>query len=512
MNNTAAILRSLIVYAVIVPVAVFVGFLLTNPLDYSTFAYAGIFALLLIFPLLLKWHQPLLLLSWNASISVFFIKGSPSLFLVLVALSLGISLLERALNARKQFLHAPQITWPLLSLVAVVLFTAKLTGGFGLHAFGSEVMGGKKYIFLIVGILSFFALTAQRIPPERAKWFAAFFILGETTKLVGDLFPITPSGLHFIFWFFPPTAYDDGDFQFGVTRLGGVGQAAYAVACWLVVQYGLRGIFLSGKLWRPALLMLAFAGIFLGGFRSAVLQTAIIFTVLFFIEGLHRTRIMPAFVLTAMLLAVAVVPLARHLPYTFQRALAFLPLDLDPDARGSAQDSSEWRVRMWTALLPQVPQHLLLGKGYAISQEDFEMMGQDSSFKSIDAGQQALALSGDYHNGLLSVILPFGIWGMIAFFWFMIAGLHAMYCNFRYGDPALQTINNFLWVSFAYLCFRFVVLGGALATDMGLFLGPLGLSIALNGGICRPARRTVPAAQSFERPKALTRPRPVFQR
>jgi hypothetical protein len=35
MNNSSAILRWLITYAVIVPLALFIGYLLTNPLDYS---------------------------------------------------------------------------------------------------------------------------------------------------------------------------------------------------------------------------------------------------------------------------------------------------------------------------------------------------------------------------------------------------------------------------------------------------------------------------------------------
>ena len=58
MNNAPAILRSLIIYVVCVPLAFFVGYLLTNPLDYSTFAVFGVVALVLMFPLLLRYHYP----------------------------------------------------------------------------------------------------------------------------------------------------------------------------------------------------------------------------------------------------------------------------------------------------------------------------------------------------------------------------------------------------------------------------------------------------------------------
>jgi len=185
----------------------------------ATFIYAGIFALLLAFPLLLKWHQPLLLLSWNSCVVVFFLKGSPNLWLVMVALSLGISLLERALNRDRHFIRVPLITWPLMCMIVVVLFTANLTGGFGMRAFGSEVMGGKKYIFLLVGILSYFALTARRIPPERARLYLSFFLLGSLSYMVGDFYSIAPGSLNFIFWLFPPTFFTD-DFEVGADDRG----------------------------------------------------------------------------------------------------------------------------------------------------------------------------------------------------------------------------------------------------------------------------------------------------
>ena len=87
MSNAPAILRSLVTFAVIVPLAFFVGYLLTNPLDYTTFAYAGVLALVLVFPLLLRWHYPLLLFSLNTSLVMFFMMGRPAFWLVMVVLS-----------------------------------------------------------------------------------------------------------------------------------------------------------------------------------------------------------------------------------------------------------------------------------------------------------------------------------------------------------------------------------------------------------------------------------------
>jgi hypothetical protein len=493
MNSpkNAAILRSLIIYAVCVPLAVIVGYTLTKPLSYSTLGTFGVLALLLVFPLFLRWHYPLLILSWNLGVSLFFIKGEPSLWLVMVALSLGISVLERILSSEMHFIRVPQITWPLLFLIGVVLFTAKLTGGFGLRTFGSDVYGGKKYVFLLVGILSYFALTSRRIPLERAGLYVALFFLGAITNMIGDLFALVPSWSRFIFWFFPPDPHAFYSFEMGETRLGGFSAAGVAIVSFLMARYGIRGIFLSGKLWRLFIFFLSFSLIFLGGFRYQLILVGLIFMFQFFLEGLHRTKLLPILAWVGIMAAVAIVPLASKLPFTFQRTLAVLPLNLDPAATQAAQDSLNWRVNMWEALLPQVYQHLLLGKGMAISPEEYnEMMGTSlgGATGHFDPGQDPLALSYDYHNGPLSVLIPFGIWGGIAVLWLLVAGLRVIYCNFRYGDPSLQIINTFLFAEFTVFFFQFMVMGGSLNIDMAKFAGTLGLSVALNGGVCRPLR------------------------
>ena len=495
MNNVPAILRSLITFALIVPFAVVVGYMVTQPLDYSTLAILGVLLLALFFPLLMRWHYPLMLLCWNMSAAAFFVKGSPGFSLVMIALSLGVSVSERILRPEKQFIRVPQITWPLICMIGVVLVTAKLTGGFGLRTFGSEVYGGSKYVFLIVAILGYFALTARRIPPQQVGLYVALFLLGGVTSFIGDLYPIMPSGLHFILWVFPPQRYEGG-FEIGTTRLIGVSSAAGVLYYYLVARFGFRGIFMGGKPWRLVATVLFLMVSFLGGFRSALLGAMLFFLIQFFLEGLHRTKLLPILATIGVCLVVLLIPLASKLPFTFQRTLAFLPLPLDPAAKMSAETSSAWRIEMWKALLPQIPQHLLVGKGYAITMEDYQMMGLDSSFQTTDASQGGSALAGDYHNGPLSVILSFGIWGAIVFVWFLAAGIRVFYRNYRYGDPSLQMINTFLLATFVAHVVFFLFIFGGLSSDMSGFIGLLGLNVALNGGVCRPSRTVASKPQT----------------
>ncbi len=494
MNNAPALLKTLVTFALIVPLAVFVGYTLTNPLDYTTFGFGTVMAVILAFPLLLRWHQPLLVLSWNLSATVFFLPGQPNLWLVMTLVSLCISVGQRAMGGVK-FINVPQVTWSLISLIAVVVFTAKMTG-LGLRTFGSEVYGGRRYVYMMGGILAYFALSSRRIPPERAGLYIGLFCLAGLTGILTDLQTVIPGFLRYIYWVFPGNLYAQGmeRINAGPLRFGGATAVSFAIFSYLLARYGMRGVFLSGKSWRWMLFFLALLYSLFGGFRGLVLYYAVIFALQFFLEGMQRTKLLPIFTVLGLALGVLMVLLAPQMPRTIQRALAFLPLQIDPQVRLEADQSLDWRIDMWKAVLPEVPHYLLVGKGYALSANDFALLGgPDAAIRTASGFEenQLYALSGAYHNGPLSVVMSFGIWGVMAVVWFWAAGLWVLYRNYRYGDPALQKVNLFLLVAFASRIIFFLTIFGQLDLDILNFGGWLGLGVALNGGASSPAPATV---------------------
>src|SRR4029078_5330677 len=133
MSNASSLIPRLIIYSICVPLAIFLGYLMANPMD-----YASIFSLVLpggvlMMPLFLRWHHFWLIASFNLGAVLFFVPGRPYLWLSLAWVSLLISIVQYILNPRLKFLHPPTVTKPLLFLVLVVLVTAKLTGGIGLN-------------------------------------------------------------------------------------------------------------------------------------------------------------------------------------------------------------------------------------------------------------------------------------------------------------------------------------------------------------------------------------------
>ena len=517
MNNIPVLFRSLIIFGVCVVLAIVLGYMLATPLTYSQLFTYGLLLAILLFPILLRWHYPLMLLCWNLSAVAFFLPGRPSMALLMIMISLGISILQRTISRDSRFIGVPQLTFPLLFMIAVIAVTAKLTG-VGLRVFGGDVYGGQKYFYLLGGILGYFALSAYRIPPNRRKLYLGLYFLGGLPAFIGDIFPWLPHWTYFIYYFFNFNQYYFGtnDLSGESVRFSGAVPTSLAAISFMLARYGLRGIFLERKIWRPVVFMVFPIYGLLGGFRSFVLLVGLTLVLLFFIERLHRTRFMAVVVLTMVLGGAVLVPLAPHLPYTFQRTLAFLPLNVNPVARVDAQNSADWRYQMWQALLPQIPEYLLLGKGYVISSLDYDfVMGPDASVHNTFAENQGLALAEDFHSGPISVIIPFGIWGAIAFLWFIIAGIRVLYANYRNGDPELQTVNSFLLAAFIAQTIYFLFVVGGFSADMIKFCGLLGLSVSFNGGMRRrgPVTRSAPEPQPAGNFARLPRPPlPAFQR
>jgi O-Antigen ligase len=487
MSNPPALLRSLIVYGLCLPLAVVLGYLLGTPMDPATVTAVEILFFVLALPLLLRWHHPWLIATWNTTLLLFFLPGKPQVWMGLAAVSFAISILQYTLNRKMRFLHAPTVMWPLLLFTAVVLVTMRLTGGLGLRLFGGDVYGGKRYFVILVSVLGYFAIINRRIPPQRAGLYVALFFLGGATMAIADLPGVLPRSMRFLFVFFPVSSADAFTDQNSVIaqtnliwRAGGVGALGIACFCAMLARYGIREILDATKPWR-----LAAFGFFIllsvaTGFRSTVVIILLTVAVLFFLERLHHTWLLLPVILLTLAGGGALALFAARLPLSFQRSLAVLPfIHLDPVAEMSAEASTGWRLQMWEEVIPQIPQYLLVGKGYTFSATEQAQMGQ--------LNMESFELVGDYHNGPLSVLLPFGMIGAITFVWFLVAAMRVLYHNYKFGDPVYQNINTFIFAYFIAKAIFFLAVFGSLHSDLPMFLGLLGLSISLNGGVAKPA-------------------------
>src|SRR5206468_306574 len=145
----------------------------------------------------------------------------------------------------------------------------------------------------------------------------------------------------------------------------------------------------------------------------------------------------------------------------------------------------------WKVVVPEIPQYLFRCKGFAYSGTDSYLTNEAMRRGMYPLYEEAL-ISGSYHQGILSLVIPFGIWGAIGFVWFCWAALKALYANYRNGSDELKVVNTFLISYFLARLIFYLFVYGQFELDFFHFTGTVGLSISLNGGV-RTGRK--PAAE-----------------
>src|SRR5438552_1674869 len=135
MANSSFLPRRFIILAIVLPLAALIGYLMATPQEFDSVVLVGLVIVGLLLPVILKFHHPLLILSWNALLSLYFLPGSPNLWVIFSIVSFGIAVLDRGLTKREAFTYIPSVVWPLLLLAVVVLITAKARGGVSIRSF-----------------------------------------------------------------------------------------------------------------------------------------------------------------------------------------------------------------------------------------------------------------------------------------------------------------------------------------------------------------------------------------
>ena len=491
MANTLQLPKAHFIMALILPLAVILGYFLVDPLEPSSLTVLGLVLAALALPLMMQWYHPMLILLWNASIMPVFVPGSPYMWMLVALVGFMICVLNRSVNRNFRFISVPSINYALLFLVVVVGVTAYFNGGIGSQIFGSSRYGGRRYFYTFLAVIGYFVLTSRRIPAHRAMLFTSLFFLSAITALVPDILSMAGNGSSFLYQLFPPdfsavqalSGAMETDIMF---RIYGLTTASTGLFFALLARYGIRGVFDWGKPWRAGLFFLALAACVYSGFRSILILMVLTFMVQFYLEGLHRTRLLAILASILLLGGGLMLTQAERLPLVVQRTISFLPVNVSQSAKGSADASLEWRLRMWRVVLPQVPSHLLLGKGYGLDPTAMYFSGDSSANRE---GFEWAVVAGDYHNGPLSLVIPFGIWGLIAFGWFCVASLRYLYRNYRSGTSELRPINTLLLSCFAARLVFFLIFFGGFWGDLCLFTGIVGLSVSLNGAEPVPAAR-----------------------
>ncbi len=201
--------RLLIVYVVAIPLALMLGYFAATP-DVASIAVVGLVFFVLALPLLMRWSHWLVIFFWNSAFIAGFLPGQIHLWVVLAVLTFGLGVINHVMGHGK-FLRAPELTKPILILLAVVLLTARTQGGAGLRALGSQSFGGRRYVDVLAAIIGYFALTSQPISVSKSARTAQWFFLSETSFGFCNVIYMLGPTFYFLYYFISPDyAYRPG--------------------------------------------------------------------------------------------------------------------------------------------------------------------------------------------------------------------------------------------------------------------------------------------------------------
>ena len=489
--DTVAQIALLIPFFVAVPIALLFGFSLSSPDNFFNILIMALCFGVMLLPILIRWHDMLLIASLNMPIMVFFLPGQPQLWMLMIFVSLVITAvsggLSRNINPtalRTRTTMIKPLAWSLIALTGVVLTTAFIRGGIGGRAFGSEIYGSKRYLLILFAVVSFVALSQINIAGNQRRKILLFYFGGYLLLSISNLAYMAGPSFYWLYYIFPAD-YVSSQIApdvnaIGIVRFGGIAFAMNGVVCYMLARYGIRNIVDIQHLPRLLVFLTAIGLATLGGYRSLLILFALICAFQFYFEGLFRSHLFPLVAVIGVLLLGGIASMNK-MPLSVQRALSFLPVTVDPMALEDARDSAQWRFRMWSLLWDEVPKYLVVGKGYKIDSAQLALFewARVTRRGYFDDYEEVIAV-GNYHSGPFSVLLSFGIPGVLAVLWFWRSGLRMLHGNMTRGSPELRMINITLFSCFAARVVFFLFVFGELSTDLPIFCSLLGLGNVLN--------------------------------
>src|SRR5438105_3698311 len=110
MTNNTALARSMVIYIICLPLAIFLGYLVTDPLDRTNDITLTVVLFLLVLPLLLRWYHAWLIVIWNMTLLFMYLPGMLPGWMPVAGVGFAVAVGHYILNRERKFLHAPSVS------------------------------------------------------------------------------------------------------------------------------------------------------------------------------------------------------------------------------------------------------------------------------------------------------------------------------------------------------------------------------------------------------------------
>ncbi len=415
------------------------------------------------------------------------------------------------LKAFKIVRHKPKMEIQDFWLLVMLLYLASvlIRNPVGLEALGSERVGGRPYLNIVVAALAYWVLARVTISSERAYGLPLILMAGPLLEaglsLVTQRFPSTVPLLSRFYSSLDVSNYNAQDLR--AQTLGqSTNRQTYLGNIGLILSRAMCAWFRPFTLINPLYFfrcIVFFAAVFCilaSGFRSLLVMAGVTFFLCsYFRRGM--SDVIRLMLIALPLLAVLLAMQGRlfQLPLAAQRALSFLPGKWDQLAVHDAKASTEWRVRMWKDSLftDKYIHSKTLGDGFGLTRRQVEFMAANSFSLSDEDQQEHYLMVGGVHSGPVSAIRYVGAVGLIIFTGLMIAmAREAWRLVVRAKQTSFFAASLFIGVPIIWEPFNYYLVFGSFDSSMPSAVFYLGMLKMLRNSLdahdARTAQNTSP--------------------
>jgi len=374
---------------------------------------------------------------------------------ILAIVGVGRFILHHVILKHEGLKSGPKFELYLILGFMSVIVLHGLKTRFGMKILGSPVWGGRPYVSAILSLLVYFILQTMPMDLKKWRWLPiVVFIPALFDLFTGLLTHYVPSTINLIYHFYSAVNISGIEGVDVTERIGALASFGSPLVLCVLAYISLRRLFIP-KTWPAAvLLVVGFALCLQGGYRSSVLNVALIIAA----ASLRDFKLwawVPFGLFVVFMFGLAVLHSNEviTLPLQVQRGLVFLPGKWDTEMQDNADGSNKFRFDIWDRWSERYfANEPFFGRGFGFDQSKLNKSEEYNIGDTYEAGMDNFTLTQNLHNGFLSSIDSIGIIGCLFFITWVMTTLARVVLVLLRRDtnrqgPALRwlTVYLFMW-------------------------------------------------------------------
>jgi len=437
-----------------------------------------------------------------------------------VIAAFGVFIAQIAMKRRSMHTSPSNAPELFLWLNAAFICTMFARNPVGVAFLGSDTVGGRPYLSVLVGLMAFIVLRFCFIPGNLAKVFPLLllgpnFIVGFLGSIT-VFFPFLTPIIFPVYSGIDVTGYVAEEYfgqsgapeSLGSARISSFSFIGIALITGVVAY---NNPLKAMSIGYPKLFFLMVLGtLFVGmaGFRNILFVAVLTVIIAAYLwnggAGIIKTMLLGCFFLGAVIVTQSVV----ELPRSIQRSFSFFPGPWNPDIVKGANESTDWRFDMWKMALTtdRYIQNKLLGDGFGFSRTELEIMFNASiggaGYVGADAAKEAFMVQGSFHSGPVSTIRFAGYIGLILLVVLMFLNAKYAWKLFnRAKGTQLQPLAIILVIYSLYSPVYFLFIFGEYRNDLPAAFFNLGMLKLLENSLAANTKEADAVAPKIAGPK-----------